>query len=1139
MYRLILLVFSLFAYGLEIDTSIENNLAKNDVNNRLILARYYLDRNLTKSAKFVNEVLAIDENNSIAKELLYKIEYKKEFYDTFKDKNIDEYYKKLFFENKYDEIKKLSKFLPFIKTDYPKIITAKVFFWDGDYKKTKQILKTIKNKQSLDYLEIEAYLAYYEGDYKLAERDFSILYSATYKMEYAYKLIDTYLFLNKIDKANKLISQLLKRDKNNQKLKNYQKKILEKKQKELNKLREKYKQTGEFKDLQNLVYILLAYNKKDEAYSLLEDYIKKHPRDENAKYWYATYLSWGGDNQKALKILEKLVQNGDYKVKLLTAKIYAWNGDYQKSINYLNDIITNSNNPKLIIDAKETKGLIYYWQQDYKKAKPLLEEVVNKKTSIDAKEALMVMNGDVKPLIKKYKLLVQKEPTNLDYILRVAQYSQAIKDIDTAIEYYEKYYNIKPSLPVAHNLAQLYLIKKNPYKAFSYYEYWAYKKGDADSLYELAENYYYAGYTKSALSVINDILAIDKKHKKALSLKAKIAKFSPKFTQENSKKTLNDVLNEKNAKLLTIANRLYFNGFYEDANTYYKEYLLSNPNDIEVRERYAYSLEFSQDYKKASGEFFLLTWQKKDCNILYHYGYSLEKSSKTKAAKKAYQEALKYAKKPLDKFLKQFIMDWKKAWESQDINQYKKFYTPKYSQNTIWLIKKENIFKSVNFISLYLAGFTLTEDYKEGDYHYYKIRFFQQYTTNKKSDKGYKILLLKCKDKKCLIDKETWEEGEYIPTNYKCYELVSKKLKDFNITIAADYNNQMDINITNSDVNITTIKDSNATTMKELIEANISDYNITTIIDDGVDNNVTIEDNITPIEENTTEIIQPKEETVEENITKEEIKKIAPYKPNQLGFIGEYYRDKDGVKLVDYGLFYKRYPLYIDLKGWRLYKSNDDRVGKYFTLHYDINRFTLGFELGNYEDTNYIYPYISYNGAINIAYFQSITGKDKKSFCAVDENLISNHLVFSKYSGFQTDYLELTNFWWSIEFAKIDTNLEITPQFQYKFYENSYKNIDFYYYLSGWYQYNSKPTDCYYSPDLTDSNYIELHPTYKYLEGVAKLGYSFIESSFLYSYGAKFNNGFLEIGCMRNHSYRDTTANYWYDECKLVTKVKW
>ena len=1095
MYRIIFIFLS-FLYGIEIDTNI--TLSKDDTKNRLILAKYYFDKNITKSKNYLEEIVNIDKNNSTAKNLLQKINLKEELNNI--SSNVDEFYKKMFFNQEYDKIKQFSKYLKVINSDYPKIITAKIYFWDGDYKKTKKILKTIKDKTSLDYVYIMAYMNYYEGKYKQALKYFSILYNATYKKEYAYKLIDIYILLNKIEKANKLIS-LLKPDKQ---LNSLKQKINKKITQKIDKLKQIYQKTHKFEDLQKLVSLLFSLNKQDEAYNLLEEYIKNHPDDDNAKYWYATYLSWDGDNKKALKVLEDIVEDGDYKVKLLIAKIYSWNGEYKKSINYLNDIIANCDDKEIVIDAKLTKGLIYFWQKDYEKAKPLLKEVLSKKPSIEAKEALMVIDGNIKPLIKKYKLLSRKSPTNLEYLLRVAQYSEMIKDIDTAIEYYEKYYNLKPLPKIAHSLAKLYLLKKNYYKAFSYYEYWAYQKGDEDSLYELAKNYYYSGYSKSALSVIRDILAINKKHKKALKLKAKILKYSPKFTQENSKKTISDIFNEKNSKLLSMANRLYFNGFYDEASSYYKEYILNNPEDNEIRERYAYSLEFSGKYKEASGEFFLLTWYKKDCNILYHYGFCLEKSKKTKLAKKAYKEALNYAKKPLPKFLKEFILEWKKAWESQDINRYKKFYISKYSKNPIWVIKKENIFNKVKFISLYLVGFTLIDSYKKGNKNYYKVKFYQQYTTNKKSDKGYKILLIECKDNNCKIAKESWQAGEYIPTNYRCYNLASSKITT-NTTISMKNllkNHKAEILLDKSNKKALESEDEVFTKFKVIKENNIS---------------------IPHSKPSNTSTLKSKSSNLN----------------SQLGLKGYYYEDKEKIKLIDYGIYYKNNTIYMDISKWRLWQNSKKRDGKYFTFHKTIDKFILGVEVGEYEKYGYLYPYIEYQDNINLKYFHSITGKDKKSFCGVDNNLTTKHFVISQYKGIKSDYLELTDMWWSVDFSKIDNNLEITPQFQYLFYNKDYKKIENYFYISGWYQYNSKTIDCYYSPDLIDSTFLEFHPIYKKLEGILKLGYSFIGDSFLYSYGFNYTEKYFDIGCMKNHSYKDSISNYWYSECKMDIRVKW
>jgi len=1115
MYRLnLVLIFIVNLFALQIDTSIEKHLKKDDIATRLMLVNYYFDKNITKSNIYNTQVLKISPKNKTALQNSKKIKLREELLK-ITGNDVYKYYQNLYFNNKYEKIKKLAKYLPVITIDYPKLITARIYLWDGDYKKVHKILQIVKDKTTLDYVELSGYESFYNGKYKRAKNDFSVLYNATGKLEYAYRLIESLIYLGEIDKAHQLVNLLLKNHPNDKQLLSYLKKIKAQEQAQIEALKAKYLKTNKFSDLQPLIYFLMTNNKKEEAYKLLNEYIKKHPDDKNAKYWYATYLSWDGDNSKALKILENIVTEHDYKTKLLIAKIYSWNGEYEKAINYANDIIINSDDKNLIIDAKELKGLIYFWQQNYELAKPILEDILKYKDSQDAKEALMVINGNLKPLIIKYKKLYKKDITNLDYILRIAQYSQKIGDVDTAIEFYEKYNRLNPNnLNVAHTLAQLYLQKKDYYKAFSLYEYWAYKKGDVKSLYELAKNYYYSGYSKSALNVINDILKI-KTYKPALQLKAQILRYSPKFVTNNDSKTISDIFAEKNSKLLEVGNRLYFNGFYEDAARYYNEYLLSNPNDAEIRERYSYALEFSGKYKEASGEFFLLTWAKKDCNILYHYGFNLQKSGKIKLAKQVYKDALSYAVKPAPKFIVDFINKWKKAWESQKIDNYKKFYDNKYKNNKIWTIRKQSIFDRVKFISLYFADISLLNTEKKDGYTFYKVRFWQQYSTNKRVDKGYKTLTLKCKDKKCVITKEYWEKGKYIPQDYQCEKQINQQLKNINNPL---------------------FKFTPQTKKKNLINDGITKGGI--VIVNNVDRPIAKEKDVL----NIVDINMTKKFSIKKGNINPKTYANINQQTHQFGVLGYYYKDKPNMQEIDYGVFYNTNKIYLDLVKWKLWQNPEIRKGRYFTFHYKLNKLVLGAELGSYEGNKYIHPYIEYQAKnnINLKYYQSITGKDKKSFCAVDKNLTTNYFAISRYKGFNTGYIDLTDLWWSIDFAKIKTNTALTPQFQYKIYtKNINKKFSIYGYLSGWYQYNSSTTDCYYSPDLYDSTFLELHPIYKRFEVIGKLGYSVETDTMLYSYGFSFKNDWLSIDCMKNHSNKNGISGYWYEECNLKAGVKW
>jgi len=721
---------------------------------------------------FFTFYLFAQTNTSQLKQSLSKI---------IKNEKVDVYYQKLYFAGKYKQIKKMYKYLKIIDSDYPKLVTARIYLWDGKYRIVDKILKNVKDKTDLNFVELKAYRCFYTGQYKCAKKYFSLLYNTTDKLEYAYRLIDIYIYEGNVPKTKYLVKKLLRKYPNDKKLREYNRNLIKHKKELYYKLKKNYEESGKFEDLQKLIYYLFSNNQKNKAYKLLEEYIRVNPEDINAKYWYAKYLSWYGYNKKAIKILKDIVQDDDYKTKLLIAKIYAWDGYNKKAMEYVDDVIENSYDEKFILPAKELKGLIYYWNQKYKKARPLLKEVLKYKFSNDAKEALMVMDNNVKPLIRKYKRLHSKNPGNLDYIQRVADYSYKIKDYNTAIKYYEKYHKAKPeNLNIIHTLAGLYLIKKNYYKAFSYYEYWAYSKNDVKSLYELARNYYYAGFYKSALKVIDDILK-KKEYKPAIKLRATLLKFAPKFTQnkQNQQQSQKSSSSQNNKSLLEMADRLYNNQLYDSAIVYYRQYLLLNPKDYSVREKYAYLLEKLGKYKEAAGEFFLLTWMKKDCKILSHYGYNLEKSGKKELAKKVYMDIVNsYLPKPIPDFLLKFINDWKKAWESQKISKYKKFYSSKYRNDVKWSIKKQSVFNSVKFISLYFADIGLIKHNKKNDYDYYKVKFFQQYTTNRKVDKGYKTLIIRCRNKKCLITREMWYKSEYKPIDKKCKEL-RKKLTTF------------------------------------------------------------------------------------------------------------------------------------------------------------------------------------------------------------------------------------------------------------------------------------------------------------------------------------------------------------------------
>jgi hypothetical protein len=114
---------------------------------------------------------------------------------------------------------------------------------------------------------------------------------------------------------------------------------------------------------------------------------------------------------------------------------------------------------------------------------------------------------------------------------------------------------------------------------------------------------------------------------------------------------------------------------------------------------------------------------------------------------------------PIPQNVKDFIYQWKKGWESRNIDMYSKFYADKYKLNSRWLARKERIFSRTSFISLKLNNFNLLDHYNQNGVDVYKVRFYQVYSTDSKTDKGYKTLTLKCLNNRCLIYKENWSRA--------------------------------------------------------------------------------------------------------------------------------------------------------------------------------------------------------------------------------------------------------------------------------------------------------------------------------------------------------------------------------------------
>jgi murein L,D-transpeptidase YafK len=112
------------------------------------------------------------------------------------------------------------------------------------------------------------------------------------------------------------------------------------------------------------------------------------------------------------------------------------------------------------------------------------------------------------------------------------------------------------------------------------------------------------------------------------------------------------------------------------------------------------------------------------------------------------------------KLLENIIYRWIEAWENKDIKKYMSFYSLNF-QGVIysgvrkllnyyeWMDYKKRLFDKYNFIKINIKNLNIviSKDYA-------KVSFYQEFRSDKYSDKGKKILILRKEDNEWKIIKE-------------------------------------------------------------------------------------------------------------------------------------------------------------------------------------------------------------------------------------------------------------------------------------------------------------------------------------------------------------------------------------------------
>lgn len=742
---------------------------------KILLAKYYTKNgNNLKALNILNEVLEKRPNNKDAQELKKYIDTKEHNQGVFRDagltqpissadaqKRLDSYYE----ANNYQFYSNLYQALLDNETnlnDSYHIKAAYIYLWDGRYKESENSLDLVKEKSNIDIAKIKADICYYTGNYSCAARLYEKLYNSSYNVTYAIKLINSYIYLGQTENAERLYNFIFRKYPKNSELIKLGDKIDGLKSNYLQSKKEAYEKDKSIESLEAYVSALFASGKKDETLKVLHEHNKVNATSRSLLL-EAKYLIWSNETDTALEILKNGSLNDDLRAKLMMGQIYSWDNKFDESKKYLNEVIAKAKDKELLYDAKKAIAYVYMWNKETDIAKKIFLELKKENPNDDEiKEALMELNHDYAGLIKIYKEKIKKS-SSLELVKRLGQLYINNKQPKMAIKYFQDYVAQNPNdLEATKTLAILLIENKDYYQGFGYLEYYAAQKKTPESSIILAKNYYWSGFSKEALDVLDRLLQEYPNNEEALKLKAQILKIAPRFTTSNSGATISTFFDDLGKKQLEIADSLYFNSHFKASLMYYESYLEKHPDDHEARYRYAFALENSGEYGKAEGEFYLMFWTKDSDELKYHYAYNMMKNGKIKEAKELMTKLKTTIFQAIDPKLDKFIQDWKSAWESLNYGKYTSYYDPSFTKNELWAYKKQQNFSEVTFISVGIYD----PIYKKVDTNSYMIKFYQEYATNKGSDKGYKTLYVKCDDNmtECKITKEEWEKGEYDKT---------------------------------------------------------------------------------------------------------------------------------------------------------------------------------------------------------------------------------------------------------------------------------------------------------------------------------------------------------------------------------------
>lgn len=1180
-----------------------------DFDNRLILARYYLEqKDISQVKKLLAEMRTIDPDNKeisqLAKEIKEtekKMEILRSENNTLKKYNISDIHNSievkkailnLYFDKKFNELKELHEILERnnIKLDEESaMIIAQLSILEGNFTNSKEISSLFKNPEDKDFIESMADTCYSLDEFKCARDLYKDLFANTEKIQYGHKLIEIYLILQDIPNAEMLLFFLDRLDPDNQKTKIYHEKIINRTREHIHGLEENYKNKPVFDNFKELLVSLYLDRQFDRCEQLIKGYLLAHMGDRSEAIALVTFLKEIDQLKAAINVLNGLMPLIAPQEKLLLAELLSLEGKHDEALDYVKEVIEEKPGQETMLEAIKTQAYILLRKNEPDNARKLFAQVIAEKPDDEVAEEILILDGKIHQLIEKYEALETKEGPNPFIAKKLAQlYSKASMD-DKAIVYYKQLVRSNPSdLKIYKILAELFFEKKQIVNGLMYLEYYARKNGSVDALFLLAEKYYLAGFNQRSVNVLEQLLAEHGEVAKAIDLKNKItisteiSKVKSKITTtyESPKEQFTKKYQTNSAQQLLHADKLYYKGFFKASLPYYQAYLVQEIEDNNVRYRYALALEKSSLYEEAAGEFYIMLWKTKEPDIIFRYAYNLEKTGRIKEAMESYREILTQEPKQLPEFMDAFLNEWKQRQEKKDFDKYTDLYADVLKKNDYWISKKQSVFADNKFIRLNIVDPYIISE--EGNV--YIVRFFEEFASNIKKDQGYRILELECNKKNtCLISSEKWVASEYKQLDTSLYQKAKERLaglKTVSRSIgepSADKKTYAENLIGDENLMVEEPRPLGQTSPQLDAQGSLKTSDTgpsieTPIIQDSGDKiaqssyllNYLLSEqgglgnmHIGPLRlESSYEALMTGKVKLEDKFY-ETVDKIYH---NALGADLYWYSDASDTTFSRYSIYFKNQIESFDLTTFMeagYFVLKDERAeepGEYLFASIEKYDLELGIYFYSFDSFNQFDPYVRYRWKMEnhnleaIFYRRNASLIIKYSTCPIERQI-------NGYDIQLNDYVPLDDnnyFWGAIDFTYFDdSNFAATPQFNFYFHNGILGLLRYKFYLAGWYNFNTRTTDCYYSPNNYDSTFFGvdleylINRNFTFL-GKAALGYSLSDNSSLYELGAwieyELANGiYAKAGCKKQNSQENTalSSTYTYEECEANIEYRW